>query len=86
MFIREVGQNRLRISYTTKIYDSLFTFCNIELNFRHKARFVSDLCNIRFDRSKSLQLAFFYYETNHGRFLIYLTGSSSHSQTLSFPM
>ena len=26
MFIREVGQNRLRISYTTKIYDSQFTF------------------------------------------------------------
>ena len=61
-------------------------FCNIELNFRHKARIVNDLCNIRVDRSKSLQLAFFYYETNHGRFLIYLTGSSSHSQTLSFPM
>lgn len=37
----------------------------IILNLFHKtintkARFVNDLCNIRVDRSKSLQLAFFY--------------------------
>jgi hypothetical protein len=37
-----------------------------KLNLFHKtintkARFVNDLCNIRVDRSKSLQLAFFYF-------------------------